>query len=399
MLLSGGGWKRIGIGRSVSQRILLTIVDDNYMRLSDENAENGFTELINVEDPLVSWLLRTFHRFDRRELIGVALILSGIPFVVSGIIAFLGGFVLKFLTTVTVYIWTAGLLGGGLTFGWWAKRYPELWMTLRPVFDVPDDEYRAVVGGRITNMYNLKRALLWFPVPLVVGVIYDTVEGANFLIYVPEASPVPRLLLSAINSTFGIVSLLGLVIVIHVVFNHLRLVRDVMQLRLRDVQTAAADLTPLAWFNMVISAGWFITLTFAFLLLETTPDFLYQLNFSRVLFVEDPLISASYLFVVLVGFVLFAVPQYSIHVGLKSEKQVFMDEINTEYERLYEDLSSTDDATNSTDQVSVRLDVLEARRRNGKEIRTWAYDLPGVISLIATSMVPLISPLLNSALG
>ena len=373
------------------------------MKPSDENAEIGFSELINARDPLASWLLRTFHRFDRRELIGVALIVCVIPFVVSWIVAFLGGFVLEFLSTASVYIWTAGLLGGGLTFGWWAKRYPELWMKLRPVFGVTDDEYRSVVGGRITNMYNLKRALLWFPVLLVMGVIYDFVEGINVLIYTPEAIAAHWILLSAINYTFGAVSLLGLLIVIHVVFNHLRLVSDVMELRLRNVQTAAADLTPLARFNIVISAGWFISLAFAFLLLETTPDFLYELNFSRVLFVEDPLIGAGYLFVVLVGFVLFAVPQYSIHTGLKSEKQAFLDELDAEYEQLYEDLSSTDDATNSSDQVSVQLDVLEARRRNGKEIRTWAYDLPGVISLIATSVVPLISPLipplLNSALG
>jgi len=369
------------------------------MLLFDEDAESGFSEPINVEDPLASLLLRTFHRFDRRELLGVAVIISGIPFVVSAIIAFLGGFALEFLTTVSVYIWTVGLLGGGLTFGWWAKRYPELWMTLKPVFDVPDNEYWDVVGGRITNMYDLKRPLLWFPLLLVVGILYDLVEGVSVLIYIPEAVPVHGVLLGAINYAFGILSLLGLLLVIHVVFNHLRLVSDVMQLRLRNVQTAAADLTPLARFNIVISAGWFMSLTFGVLLLEVAPDFLYQLNLSLSLFGDHPLIGAGYLFVVLVGFVLFAVPQYSIHVGLNSAKQAFIDEIDVEYEQLYEDLSSTGDATKSSDHVSVQLDVLEARRRNGKEIRTWAYDLPGVISLIATSVVPLITPLLNSAVS
>lgn len=346
------------------------------MRLSAENAENGFSELINVEDPLASWLLRTFHRFERREIIGVALIVSGIPFVVSGIIAFLGGFALEFLTTVSVYIWTAGLFGGTLMLGWWAKRYPELWMKLRSSFDVSDSEYWAVVRPRIAKMYDLRRALLWF---LIVGML----AIINWVVAI-------GLTVRMINFTYTSVSLLGLMIGFHVVFTHLRLVSDIMELRLRDIQTAAAELKPLARFNIVVSVGWFINFALGIMVLRTG---LSSEDFSSVLsFVEkNPLGTVLLLSAFLFGFMLFIIPQYSIHARLRSEKQTLLDEIDTEFDRLYEDVSSTDGATNSFDQVSMQSDLLDARRRSAKEIQTWAYDLPGIVSLISASVVPILS--------
>lgn len=372
------------------------------MARTDEDSEsNVSSDVFTAESPLTSRLLVAFQSFGHRELIVVALGIGGTPFVVGLLIALGGGFGPAYLTTGTVYLWTFGLFGGGLTFGWWAKRYPELWRKLEPVFDVPEDEYRTRIRPRIGRMYNLGRPLLWFPVVLALATIYDWVlVGVRFLVYVPESIPAdvsaagPLVTcplgycitwLSVVNYAFGVVSLVGLLIAIHVVFTHLRLVGDVMDLPLRDVGTAAADLTPLARFNTVISAGWFVSLTLGIVLFTVGRP---TKRLSESIW-QDPLLGSGLLFVTLFGFVLFAVPQYSIHGALASEKQALLDEIDAEYDGLYEDVATTDAAATSFEQVSVQLDVLDARRRGVKEISTWAYDLPGLTSLLLTSGLPL----------
>ncbi|OYR38376.1 hypothetical protein DJ82_12405 [Halorubrum sp. Ib24] len=361
-----------------------------------ENSEpDAEVALSDVRSPLASRPIAAFRSLDRRGLFTVALLVGGVPFAASAVIAFRGGFGLRFLRTGSVYVWTVGLFVGGLTFGWWAKRYPELWVTLRPVFDVPENEYRAVVRSRIAEMYDLGRVLLWFPVVLLSGVIYDLVlVGAPYVIYVRSADPLVSVAaptvrlpfdvyaysLSVINYAFGIVSLVGLLIAVHVAVIHVRLVSDVMRLRIRDVRTAAVELTPLARFDVVISLGWFASLTFGMVILIATEYDPWT----------DPLFLSTFLLVFLFGVVLFAVPQLSIHTALQSEKRTLLGEIDAKYERMYEDLSSTGDSEHSSEEVSTRLDVLEARRRNATEIRTWAYDLPGVASLLVSSVIPLI---------
>lgn len=356
---------------------------------SDEGSEaDTAPELLDVETPLASRLLAAFESFGRGELLGVALLLSGVPFVVSLAIAVSQGFGSQFLRTSAVYLWIAGLFGGGLTFGWWGKRYPELWVTLRAVFDVPDSEYRAVVGPRLARIYDLKRAMVWLPGVLMIGGIYDlVVSGAPYIIYVPEAMILMQLpsgvllgWLDVINFIFAIVSLIGIMIAIHIVVGHIRLVSDVMSLPLRDIQTASAELMPLARFNIIISAGWFLSLTFGMLLL--------LMGGSEVQ--SDPFFVISFMLVFLFGVVLFAAPQYSIHTGLLSAKRDLLETINTEYDRLYAAVSGTADTADPVGDVSVQLDVLEARRRNAKEIPTWAYDLPGVASLLLSSVIPLL---------
>lgn len=350
--------------------------------------------LLDVQTPTASRLIAAFHSFGWPELLAMSLVVSGVPFAVGAAIAFRARFGPQFLTTGTVYLWTAGLFGGGLTFGWWAKRYPVLWAKVRPVFDERDSEYRTVIRPRVARMYNLGRALAWFPVVLVLGVTYDLVlVGAPYVIYVPSADPEVTASgavvclssdacvawLGVVNYVFGVVSLVGLLIAIHVVFNHLRLVSDVMELRLRDVQTAATELTPLVQFNVGISAGWFISLTFGMVLLIV----------GRYDPWREPLYIATFLFLFLFGVALFAVPQLSIHGGLEAEKRKLLGEMDAEYTELYEEVADSDD-TDATEELSVQLDVLEARRRNAKEIRTWAYDLSGVMSLLISSVLPLL---------
>jgi hypothetical protein len=363
---------------------------------SGENSEpDAELALSDVRSPVASRLIAAFRSLDRRSLFAVSLLVGGVPFAASAVIAFRGGFGLRFLRTGSVYVWTVGLFVGGLTFGWWAKRYPELWVRLRPVFDVSENEYRAVVRSRIAEMYDLGRVLLWFPVVLLSGVIYDLVlVGAPYVIYVRSAdprvsvaAPTVRLplgvyadWLGVINYAFGIVSLVGLLIAVHVAVIHVRLVSDVTRLRIREVRTAAVELTPLARFNIVISVGWFASLTFGMVLLIATEYDPWT----------DPLFLSTFLLVFLFGVVLFAVPQFSIHTALQSEKRTLLGEIDAKYERMYEALSSAGDSAHSPEDVSTRLDVLEARRRNVTEIRTWAYDLPGVVSLLVSSVIPLI---------
>lgn len=366
--------------------------DPSSGETSEADAESALSD---VRPPVASRLIAAFRSLDRRGLFAVSLLVGGVPFAVSAVIAFRGGFGLRFLTTGSAYVWTAGLFVGGLTFGWWAKRYPEVWVTLRPVFGVSDDEYRAVVRPRVAEMYDLGRVLPWFPVVLLAGVIYDLVlVGAPYVIYVRSADPrvsaaAPGVTLpldvyvdwlGVINYAFGLVSLVGLLIAVHVAVVHVRLVSDVMRLRIRDVRTAAEELTPLARFNIVISLGWFASLTFGMVLLivaEYDPW-------------TDPLFLSTFLLVFLFGVVLFAVPQLSIHTALQSEKRTLLAEIDATYEHLYTGLSGTDDSETPPEDVSIRLDVLEARRRNATEIRTWAYDLPGVVSLLVSSVIPLI---------
>lgn len=360
---------------------------------AEADSEPAVPALLDLPTPLASWLAAAFRSFSLRELVVVTALVGGVPFAVSVAIAFGAGFGVRFLTTGSVHLWTAGLFGGGLTVGWWAKRYPELWRRLRPVFDVPAAEYRGVVRPRIAAVYDLRRPLPWVTAVLAVGAVYDAVSVAPLVIDVRGAAPSPAdpglsvclpldwcvAWLAAINYTYGVVSVAGLVVAVHVIVGHLRLVDDVMELPLRDARTAAADLAPLARFNVVVSAGWFVSLAFGTVLLIA----------GRYDPWTDPVYLSTFLFLFLLGFVLFAVPQLSIHDGIQAEKRRILNDIGSEYERIHGDISSRD-GVDSPDAVSVRLEALEARRRSVAGIRTWAYDLPGLVSLALSSVLPLL---------
>lgn len=372
------------------------------MAIPDGGSEDAApATLIDVPTPHASRLLVAFRSLDRRGLIALALLVAGIPFGIGLGLASLGGFWRAFLWNGSVYIWTAALFGGSLTFGWWANSYPELWQRLEPVFDVPTDEYRAVVRPHIGRMYSLWRPLRWFPVIFLLGLTYDVVLRAPYLIFVPDKAvndPADVAfhdyaacladycagLLGVINFVFGIVSLLGILLAINIVINHVRLVDEVMELPLRDVEKAADELVPLARFNVIFSVGWFVSLTLGLALLSVG---------TQLAAWKDPLFSTSLLFMTLLGFVLFALPQVSIHDGIQAEKRRLLEEVDATYDELHKEFAAADGR--SLEELSVQLDMYEARRQRVKEIRTWSYDLPGLLTLSVTSVVPLLLQLVQ----
>ena len=88
-----------------------------------------------------------------------------------------------------------------------------------------------------------------------------------------------------------------------------------------------------------------------------------------------------------IGILLFFVPQITIHSSL--EKENLLLRIGEEYDNLLEELLGSSE--DKLDTITSRIDKIEKIKDYTANIRTWIYDLPTLIRLVAASLLPLLT--------
>jgi hypothetical protein len=95
---------------------------------------------------------------------------------------------------------------------------------------------------------------------------------------------------------------------------------------------------------------------------------------------------------IVVGLLVFWIPQMAIHDRLLEAKRERLSALEAQYVDLVEECRAE---ARPAEHLSAELDVLEARRRNAKEIETWAYDLPSLLPFLGSATASSVTWLLS----
>jgi len=276
----------------------------------------------------------------------------------------------SFLADPGVQLSALGLVFTLMLLGQWGARYVELWATVRPAFDVPDERYEAVVRRDLHALYGRDH------VPFVLFAGFHAGVYALFR----DALPAGYLHIGFLHF-FAVTAL-------YYFYRHTVTIRRVTDLDLVDIPRARAVLSAVADFSVVVCLNWFAALAFLLayvrFFLDGGLDGLESVALDA--FAGD--VASFYtlvgVFLVVVGILLFAVPVVLLHEALAAEKRERLRSIDAEYEALFEAWRDGD----LDRDPSVGLELLDARRQNVEARSTWPYRLVSVGQILVGSVVP-----------
>jgi hypothetical protein len=323
-------------------------------------------------------------------------------YVLGFMLAFDGGFGGQYLSGGSVYFALFGVVTGT---GWLLAAgiyHLRVWKSVRGCFAVSEETYRGTVAPVLKRAYSPGRIGTEILLALPVVLFVDAVVVGIPMAVLPEAiarypdgggclSPSFEGLcmtnLAAINYLYGLVVLFVVVGSTHGVVHFLWLVVRVTDLPLSDVHTAAEQLGPIARFSIFVATSLFggaialvvpyIRLTGSMTDAGTLAEFLAGKPAPAFVVV------LSVVWLAVMALVVFWIPQQAIHNTLEETKQGRIAAINDEYRELREACRS---ASEPVELVSAELEVIEAQRRNAKEIETWSYNLPTLLPFVASGL-------------
>lgn len=306
----------------------------------------------------------------------VAGIVSITVYVLGLTIALLGGFPGRYIAAPTVNLAFGTVFIGLVVFQWGARYHHQVWETAGAAFDVPQEEYRDVIEPGLHEVYSIRRLATAYIVALVFLVIIDLRIGLEMAIVVPGWRDV-HLHMAAINYLYGILVLFLVVAGIHGAAHFVLLSAQLRELPLADIGAAADQLAPIAQFSAFAGTtfiGGVILLTVAY----------QHLLAMWWIDAHAGVMGAILAALILVGVAVFALPQTVIHRLLYRAKHDHIVALNTEYTALLERCRAEDGTPGF---LQAELEVIDAKRRNAKEIRTWSYDLPEIVPLAGSALV------------
>lgn len=369
------------------------------------------------------------ERYTFWNVAGVAVAVGVSVFLLGYALALDGGFGDGYSRSVSVSLALIGTIGGMVLLLWGAKYHLRVWDGVRRCFAVSDEAYDDLVEPALTRAYDWRRlfaeyflaliavvavnAGLGNPIPWAITVDPDSVprlyvdnESALWQILLNESKPLPYDTdcflsvanlcldhLSAINYLYGLVVLFVVVGGFHGVSHFLSLATRITDLPLRDVDTAAERLEPIARFSIFVSTSLFagvilLLIVYAHLIntaRATNPGAVIEYSLVVIL------VTAG---LILLGVLVFWIPQMAIHALLTDAKQDRLSAINEEYVALSE---RAQEESESADHITAELEVLDARRRNIKDVETWSYNLPSLGLFIGSGIASTVSLLVEVA--
>jgi hypothetical protein len=263
----------------------------------------------------------------------------------------------SFLADPGVQLAALGLVFTLTLLGQWGARYVELWADVRPAFDVPDEEYDAVVRRSLVAFYGRDHVpfALFALVQIAVYGLFRGELPAGFL-------HVGFLHFFAVTALYCF-------------YRHTVTIQRITALDLADVARARPTLSRVADFSVVVGLTWFAALS----ALVAYVGFFVGLERGIGLFY-----AAAVLVLVFVGLLTFLAPVVLLHEALSAAKQERLRRLDAEYEALFWDWRAGD----LDRDLDSGLDLLEKRRRNVEAISTWPYRLVSVGELALASLVP-----------
>lgn len=311
-------------------------------------------------------------------------------YLVGGAIAVAGGFGAAYVASGSVYVVLAGTMAGSLLLLWGGAYHLTVWERVRGCFDASEEAYDDALDPLLDRTYSGRRIALEYLVSLAIVGVVDLSIGIPMAVDVgtpgrcvldPAGACVSHLVL--LNYVYGLVALFVVVAGVHAILYFLLVVDRVTDLPIAEVDTAAERLEPIAHFSIFVSTSLFggailVSAVYARYLTgsEDGP------GIGALLSEHVVVVTAVVAGLIGVGLLVFWLPQMAIHARLSAAKQDRLAEIGDEYERL---LAWSRAGDRSPEALRAELEILDARRRNAKEIRTWSYNLPTLLPFVGSA--------------
>jgi hypothetical protein len=357
------------------------------------------------------------RRYTFWNVVGFAVIVGMSVYLFGYALALDGGFEYGYLRSVSVTLALIGSVGGMVLLWLGAKYHLRVWEDVRRCFAVSDEAYDDLVEPVLTRAYDWRRFVVEYLLALVAVVVVNwglripipwalTVdpeyvpwpmpsaehEYVSWLIAGPDSvpcllfGPYPCLdYLSAINYLYGSVVLFVIVAGFHGVSHFLSLATRVTEFPLRNVDTAAERLEPIARFSIFVSTSLFAGVILLLVVYAQLLDLAREVEAVDIDFVVEfsLVVILGIAGLILVGVLVFWLPQMAIHARLTEAKQDRLSAINDEYVALSEQARMESE---SVDYIATELEILDARRRNIKDVETWSYNLPSLVPFVGSGI-------------
>jgi hypothetical protein len=332
-----------------------------------------------------NWLHTLFAVGDYEHVPAVAAVASGALFVALFVLSAALGLGREYLDPSTflgssAYLGCAGVFVVLVVLGRWTVDYADVWRTVEPCFAVDEQSYEAFLDDRLRRLFDVRPVVVLF-------VVFEPV----FAFAVNDLNPLVRTntTLFVINATLVFLGLTALyMLVVHFVT-----VDRAMRLEFDNVYTAARRLEPLVQFGVDTAFWWFVGLslvaTYYWLQLSDTLQQVVSLVGVEV--ASGPLLGAVGHAVllgllILFGLALVVVPTWRVHVALTAAKKDLLADVDSRYHEIVVGWTTN---ARGTDEVATALGVAEQAHASAERIRTWPYDVSGLLGLLVSSVVPL----------
>lgn len=332
-----------------------------------------------------SWIIKVFPFRRQSFIVFEALVISLAVFVLGYLISLFDPENSWYLSDPTFYLGSLGLFFELIILAQWSRRYIDMWARFEAVFANDQQRYTERIHSGLKRIYNRYTPFVLF-------------LGYHVFVTVFYFGPGPFDLHAAIRFIYVTFLNFLAIVAIYSFYAHVVLIRDILRLEISDdIGKAADELKPLADFSLIICVNWFLALSVLVVYFGNitsvqtqVPVYLTDL-LETVITTVDYVALAQFGYIILIFFLLclgllvFFIPVWLVHVSLQDKKKKRIDDIDQDYLNKIEEW---DNKSITSDQAIDDLDVLERKRQYIVGLGTWPYDLPTLVKLVTSAVIP-----------
>lgn len=331
------------------------------------------------------WSILEEPRYSFWKLIAIAASVSLSVFFLGYLVARSGGFGDPYLREISMYLALSGIFGGTIAMLWGARYQMHVWATTRSVFRVSDETYYLTIAPVLARAYSKKLIAGKFLLAFVLVIAYDLLRGIPMAIFIMynDTLLVPLGHLAVINYLYGIVVLFLVVTGTNAVAQFLLLSIRITDFPVRDVSTAADRLEPIARFSIFASTTFIAGVILLLMVYGRTARLYARVMPVELILAYGKIVILVIAGLILIGILVFWIPQMAIHTLLRDAKQDRIAALNGEYERL---LQRCREESGPPEYLLAELDIIEKQHRNATDIKTWSYNIPALLPLVGSAV-------------
>jgi len=322
------------------------------------------------------WVNILYNKFNISYPI-VSIFLGMATFLVGYIISYIYKFNDIYSSTELIYLGTFGIIFFYTILIWATRRYVTILNTIRPCFDISDKEYFETTEKWLKLGFNNNKLLFLSFFCIILGyflVILIYQYNISMLIIFPDEWLTPpvffKILIICIYGT-----VIGLLTVTGITLNYynILLMNELGKKPIFYNHNIVKKLLPLCNFNLINAISWIIGSGFILRAVYTKLNIIY-LPFQ--------------LSIILMGFLTFFVPQYSLHITLEKSREKALESIDKMIEMEYKDMWKNPQYF-TAEMDLMKFYALDKTRGIVSQSKTWVYDLPTILKLLLSSLIAL----------
>lgn len=350
--------------------------------VTSSNKEN-YPNLID-ERKYGIWISKLYNKFSLPYPI-VSLFFGLSLFILGYIISYFYNFSSSYISTLIIYLATAGIIWVSSCMVWGAKNYVKILNKVRPYFNVSDNEYLEITDKWLKLIHNDK---------LMLGLAFLAIVFGYFLVYSVYHHKITYLMIFPsewyIQPTFYKILIIDIYLTfvvlllitsgVALIFNVL-LMNNLGKKPVFFYPNLTKKLKPLCDFNLILAITWLIGSALILRAIYNT------FNVITVLF---------QLIIVAIGISTFFVPQISLHRTLKKTKEEVLHSIDQIYEEHFKIICRTPGCLMEQTDFFMKFYALDKMRAIVEsQSKTWIYDMSSMLKLSGSSLLVLSQPIIN----